>query len=263
MVSRCRANSRQRTAPIPSQIQPRRCRLLIFSVLALVLAPAIVRGQSYLQTVGSPSFTTKIPVENGWIDASNGRLHLEFPIATSPERAGKTYSFSQIYDSNIWTSSSGTWQPNNAGWTTIDSSLGSLSFSSYYSKTTCAEWNGPKWLIYNNWTFTGPDGTLHRFPVTIYENLTQGYCPGRDTPVVKVFAADASGYYIDIEDYSDATVYGPDGTKYEYGYGQGSRVGKDSNGNTVAPLVGGFSPTVNGNVTTYSGPNAQGGTRAC
>src|ERR1700724_2235742 len=75
-------------------------RLFKLIAFALLLGPtaAIVRGQTYLQSSGVPAFTTKLPIENGWIDASNGRLHLEIPLGSFPERVLPPYNIVLMYD---------------------------------------------------------------------------------------------------------------------------------------------------------------------
>jgi hypothetical protein len=50
--------------------------LLIVLTWFLVPGASLLRGQTYLQSIGFPKSSTRIPVENGYIDASNGRLHL-------------------------------------------------------------------------------------------------------------------------------------------------------------------------------------------
>src|SRR6266481_6279356 len=79
---------------------PRRRWVLLLAV-AWLLGPSatLLRSQTYLQSAGSPTFSTRIPVENGFIDASNGRLHLEIPMASYPQRAGRQYNVALMYDS--------------------------------------------------------------------------------------------------------------------------------------------------------------------
>src|SRR3972149_3748509 len=70
-------------------------------------------AQSYLQNVGTPSFTTSLPVENGFFNLSNGNLHLEIPFASYPQRAGRQYRAALVYDSAIWAPGSSAWTPTN------------------------------------------------------------------------------------------------------------------------------------------------------
>jgi hypothetical protein len=49
---------------------------------------AHAQGGNYLTEVGTPPFTTVVPVQLGFVDASNGDLHLEIPLGSYPQRHG-------------------------------------------------------------------------------------------------------------------------------------------------------------------------------
>src|ERR1700758_1944 len=71
-------------------------------------------GQSYLTQIGIPPFATILPVEKGFIDASNGNLHLEVPLGSFPQRGSRPYVAALVYDSRIWSvqqSTSNFWTP--------------------------------------------------------------------------------------------------------------------------------------------------------
>jgi len=60
--------------------------------------------QSFLDEPGIPAFTTAFPIEHGFINLSNGNLHLEIPIASYPQRGDlKALHARLVYDSRIWT----------------------------------------------------------------------------------------------------------------------------------------------------------------
>jgi hypothetical protein len=48
-------------------------RWALLIAVAWLLGPSVtlLNAQTYVQSIGSPTFSTKIPVENGYIDASN------------------------------------------------------------------------------------------------------------------------------------------------------------------------------------------------
>ena len=54
-------------------------------------------------SIGIPTYTATLPVENGFIKTSNGALHLEIPLGVSvPQRGGHQFKAALVYDSNIW-----------------------------------------------------------------------------------------------------------------------------------------------------------------
>jgi RHS repeat-associated protein len=243
-------------------IQPfrmlKRCWILVVVVAWLFGANAsTVKGQTYLQNI-APQLSTPVPVENGYVDASKGQLHLDFPMGTFQRRAGHFNSFSEIYNSNVWAISGSTWQPNNGGWQMMNSAAGMTNYT-WKDASSCAEGGGARWVVFSNWTFTGPDGIVRYFPASTKQALYPDFCAG-DTPNGSGYANDASGYYIVISNYTCSVVYAPDGTMYSDGGCSGGNVyAEDSNGNF---LGGNFTPVISGNQTTYNFPNAQGTTSA-
>ena len=242
---------------------------MLLVAIAWTLGPdvAVVKGQTYLQSVGSPAFSTKIPVEMGYIDASNGRLHLEIPMASYPQRAGRPYNVALMYDSAIWTCcTAGTWQPTNvstanggsnswSGWRYVGSSLqnsGSLTYTEWQSGWCNLFYD--KQDNISNWTYTSPDGTVHSFP-TVWTGFPSDDCPANDVPNSSGWASDGSGFWLSVNNYYYGAVYAPDGTHVD---------GNDSNGNNFSS-GGDFegrmvTSTVNGSTITYTFPNAQGNT---
>src|SRR5579862_3333414 len=89
----------------------------------------------YLLQRGAPTFTSADPFELGYVNLANGVVHVEIPLAASPQRGDRGFTFKLVYDSNIWhivnTGSALVWQPDNAyyygswpggGWRIIASS---------------------------------------------------------------------------------------------------------------------------------------------
>ena len=67
--------------------------MLLFLALIVLGAARTALGQnpvSYLNDPGGPVYSVQIPVENGYIDVSNGNLHLEFSLAGPPQRGALT-----------------------------------------------------------------------------------------------------------------------------------------------------------------------------
>jgi hypothetical protein len=80
-------------------------RMLLTSlVLFLTLGPIAIVGsaQSYQTALGVPPFATTLPVENGFVDASTGNLHLEIPLGSYTQRGLSPLKISLVYDSSIW-----------------------------------------------------------------------------------------------------------------------------------------------------------------
>jgi RHS repeat-associated protein len=261
----------------------RKRRFLLLATLAWILGPsaAITRGQSYLQSVGSPSFLTSLPVENGNINASNGNLHLEIPLGTYPQRGKNQDKIMLIYDSAIWDSSSGAWVPNNisspsyndptggpwGGWRIIHTAGGGKVTYAENLTGFCAPDGGPQYDVLNNFEWTAPDGTQHAFAIQTTNPFSS--CGGTDQPSGDAFASDATGYHMYVQNYansaSDVIVYGPDGSKVspalEDPNGNYFSIDVDSFGNVTGDTLG-RAPTVTFSGTTiyYAVPNAQGGT---
>src|SRR5437879_2404632 len=75
-----------------------------------------LHAQNYVYSTGNPTFSTQIPIENGFINVNNGEIHIEIPLATHPQRGNLSMNERLIYDSRIWriVSNSGySWQPTN------------------------------------------------------------------------------------------------------------------------------------------------------
>jgi hypothetical protein len=89
------------------------------------LRPALPLSLGYLSTCSSgegslpwlvvPTFTTLVPVENGFINAANSNLHLEIPLgaASYRQRGGCQNKILLIYDSTFWRISGNSWQAPN------------------------------------------------------------------------------------------------------------------------------------------------------
>jgi hypothetical protein len=239
-------------------------------------ASVTAKAQTYLQNVGVPPFTTKLPVENGFINAANGNLHLEIPLGSYPQRGGPPDKIVLMYDSAFW-AANGMWTPTNisdsylyglvwGGWRIVTSRDPAYTNYSEYDYGNCAWATDYTYARYSPWYYVAPDGTRRTFPVTTIEPLYPGHCGGSGTPTAAGYANDGSGFYISITNYTTATVYAPDGTIL------GGAHSEDTNGNyanfsppqtgwnwvdTVARTV--LTQTNNAGVYTLQVPNSQGG----
>jgi len=75
----------------------------------------------------------------------------------------------------------------------------------------CSRDDDYMWAKYTPWIYSGLDGTQNSFSVYTEQAYSQ-FCPGTGYPSASGYATDGSGYYISITNYTNATVYAPDGT---------------------------------------------------
>ncbi len=218
---RKRQVARRQTCPVKKLCLSSLTGKLAFSLLICLFGTWTVSAQSYLLQTGRPTFSTTWPVHSGFINIPNGNLHLEIPLATFPQRGGHTFSAKLVYDSRIWkTVFNGityTWQPTNVagsqgGWrfvTTAD--VGRVIFSD--APDLCDP--GPGSIdIFSGFAWIAPDGTSHSFNIqTQSVSGTPKACGFRNTSAGASSAIDSSGLYMSVTNYTDATVYAPDGTQ--------------------------------------------------
>jgi RHS repeat-associated protein len=274
--------------------QPIRLWSFAFIYLALAGTAALSQNsQSYLNDLGSTSYGVNIPVENGFINISNGNLHLEFPLATHPQRGALSLSEKIVYDSRIWmfspfgTNGSYHWWPYNVnaaggtnasgGWRFVKGNeIGSVSYPAEvsYSQSVCDSDTGRTVTnqVYSI-AWTDPTGTLHPFNAQMYQ--TDDQCapafgnPEYSQGINGGVAGDGSGYGVRDDGSGNPIIGDNNGTQV---YPQiidryGNYWSNDSNGNLVddtgrTPVIA----TQNGNVTYYdvlapNGPINNNGTR--
>ncbi len=156
-------------------------------------------SQSYLNDIANPAYSITVPVENGYIDLSNGNLHLEFPLATHPQRGALRLNESLVYDSRIWmfspfgSNGSYHWWPYNVpgasqtsgGWRFVQGNE-TGAYSSTYGVSTSTPCPYPM-SDYNLTTttssliWTDPNGTAH--PFNAYINSIENDCAYPYNPV--------------------------------------------------------------------------------
>ena len=187
---------------------------------------------NYLNSIGVPTYSTNLPVENGYVNAATGDLHLEIPLGSFPQRGGSHLKVSLMYDSNIWFATAGQpWNPWNVplaggapdgvpsswgGWRLFTPVVSGYDAAEVDSNSTCHTDGQPIWSYYQDWMSYGPDGTAHAFPIKTqyyWPTACNNQNPPAGNPTGAAYALDGSGYYMSVTNYTTATVYAPDGTK--------------------------------------------------
>lgn len=75
--------------------------IILILVCLLELGAVRLNAQTDpLRDVGIYPFTSQLPVEQGFINAVNGDLHLEIPLGSFPQRGGRQVDVILEYDSN-------------------------------------------------------------------------------------------------------------------------------------------------------------------
>ena len=242
--------------------------LLAFGFLFL---GGISSAQNYLTSTGTPAFAAPEPAEYGFVDASNGNLHLELPIGAYPQRGtNKPQKVLITYDANnLWTvqTTGGPapfWNPQIEGAWTIQHLYGTMTYAPDGSAV-----NGQGVPCATDDTYTEPSGTQHPFP----PDTTGGVCGGNPILKADYLATDSSGYheYVDLTKTkyptNTVTVVAPDGTMvWQSGYLKdihGNAVFiEDPNGNYISsnPSGGPYLDTLGRTIGSVTEPNSQGTT---
>ena len=225
-------------------------KLSLLSCLGLVAAggPAL-QAQSSITSVGKPTGSLTIPVENGFINVQDGNLHLDIPFATQQQRGNLVQHAGFVYDSGIWhgvaTSNGNQWMPTNVttyegtpslgGWRYVDQAQDAFTSSSYSSGTVACQSGNGAYQIETAFLYTDPLGTVHTFPIETISmaDPTCGTGTIVDTPNGANYAIDGSGYYAEVMDYSMISVWDPSGNQVVQSYNGGMAVHPymDPNGN--------------------------------
>lgn len=212
-----------------------------------------------------------MPVPGGYVDAGNGNLHIEIPIASMAERGHVPFVAKLVYDSHIWQQVSGAWQPtnvlnSNSGWRLMTSAAAGSNLNYKIQSSTCERIvnriiTHPPFTTYEDFSWTAPDG--HIIPFGTINTINYGEC-GTSISTASGVATDASGYHMSVTNYTAATVYAPDGTQvYPYVEDTNGNYYSTPNSNGDVTDTLGRKPiatTVNGDTTTYAVLNSQGST---
>ncbi len=227
-------------------------------ILALVLFCQLPAAAQYLDQTGSPTFTTAEPVELGFINLSNGNLHLELPLTSTPQRGSLGFSARLVYDSRIWKRVGTSWQPTNVansqgGWRFVTSAdTGTAAYTVVIMDCGTGD-PIQTFTLYTGFSWTAPDGTKRTF-LNVETKRDIKNCAGGSITSSDALADDSSGYHMYVTNYTSATVYAPDGTQVypTVKDTNGNYFSKDANGNPIDTLARiAVIKTVNGNQTYY------------
>ena len=209
---------------------------LFLAAVVLLVATASFGQQSFMDEPGIPAFTTSFPVEHGFINLANGNLHIEIPIASYPQRGNISALHARlVYDSRFWTvrsdpvTSAQSWVPSvsptgisvGGAFRLITDGEPGKADSDRGVATQCAcisIINGlcqPRFKItYSNYFYQEPNGTFHRLANNFKLINKDDSCPGAaSTPDGTAYPIDGSGYKFVITNYTNMTVYAPDGAQ--------------------------------------------------
>ena len=159
--------------------------------LSLCLFPIASWSQSqdYQEERGLPSFASTEPVELGFVNLANGNLHLEIPLAALPERGGRSHTVSLVFDSRFWDVAQAT--PTTWWYARYGTSC-RVGFG------TCGYNNGVgAWRLSSSGDEFGLSFTTTDIRKTA--TLVDGCPPSYD-----------------VIDYTNFTLFGPDGTQYHF-----------------------------------------------
>jgi hypothetical protein len=258
-------------------------RVLFATALAIGLLCQPVPAQNFINyttSIGNTPFSTTMPVPMGFVDLSNGNLHMTVPLGSWPQRGNHPFTVALEYDSRIWVpaivGSTLTWQPTNVpnsqgGWrfvtTPVTGGTTSFQYNVYNCNGTLAHPPYPRNSVvkYFNFQWTDPYGTVRLFP--IHTVLDTTHCFG-DVASDTEYATDSSGFQMKVSNHSTGIkILAPDGSQVypTFEDTNGNTFGKDSNGNVIDTL--GRTPVVvttncggNSNQTCYDVLNSQGTT---
>jgi RHS repeat-associated protein len=251
--------------------------VVFFAAVASLFCVAPLSAQAYFQQFGNNPSTAPLPVPGGYMDASNGNLHIEIPIASIAERGHVPYVAKLVYDSHIWQQVTGSgslsWQPTNVpslpttwgGWRLMTSAGTGSGVSHSVTTQTCYTKNGNleiphPYVVYDNFNWVAPDG--HSVPFGGFTTPGSSVCNEGAEPNYSGISRDARGYHIAISNYTTAVVYAPDGTQVFPNV-------EDTNGNYYSvPNSSGdvtdtrgqmpITTTVSGSTVTYAVQSSQG-----
>jgi len=246
----------------------RKVFVVSFLLSAVLACSRPAAAQNYFYEYGIYPWSNPVPVPGGYVDAANGNLHIEVPIASLTERGAVPFVAKLVYDSHIWqqvtSGSSTSWVPVNAGWRLVTSgSPGSAGYTTTQGGVCETVINHQveftPWYKYTNFVWQAPNGRNIPFN-TIATDVDP--CGG-STLTSDGLASDGSGYHMHVTGAFSIVVYAPNAMQVYPSVKDtnGNYYSKNSNGD-ISDTLGRvpITTTVNGNTTTYKVLNSQGGT---
>ena len=187
-------------------------RTLAMAALAILcLHSRDIWAQDYLTSIGTPSFTTPYPAEMGMVDAASGKLHMEIPFGSYPQRGRESMTWKLAYDSLFWAPQQ---VGNNWVWAPYNNSFNGYGAGWYYFEPTF--WGGSVIAWPTNCTFdeplSEPNGTQHWFHMSLGSGTIASGC---SLSSAIAYATDSSGLEL-FASYSkpnlSLTLYSPHGS---------------------------------------------------
>src|SRR5947209_2210638 len=212
--------------------------LVLWAVVVLVSAPALLAQSNYLEMLGPPRTGATAEVEMGYVNLNNGNLHLEVPLGSFPQRGALSFSAKLAYDSRIWTQVNGspTFVPpfnpinpiggfpssNNGGWRLVISGDPAMSAPNSSAISQLCDSNfypwGASWQANSGFSWQDADGTVHSFDQNML--TAQMFPPGLancspygDILSTSGYATDGSGLLMVVTNFNNVTVYDKNGNQ--------------------------------------------------
>lgn len=216
----------------------------VLLILVLIALPIPTFAQNTLSDVlGIPPDAAIYPIPGvGFVNLSNGNLHIQIPIRVVKDRNGTPLTTSFTYDNSVWqtiqvpSQSGGSVSEWTAGtgadeFTTLSVSTSPNYFGQATNTATTVSCGNSSGQQYAYWSYTDGNGTTHPFPTDL---LTAGVGLSACTAsTAQAAATDGSGYWLEVTNGSSALVYDMHGNIVTYG-------GTDTNGNGANLGRGGY-----------------------
>jgi RHS repeat-associated protein len=187
----------------------------VLLTLALLTWPHVTIAQDYVMANQASFPTAPEAGDLGYVDTSNGDLHIEIPLGSFPQRGSSTpLQLKIVYDSAFWIPNSSylewtdTGVPPGAattgGWHEMipGPTLYAISYT-MHSSGSCTQ------FVNFSYEEARGSGITHYFPISIYD---YGTCSPKNLSG-SAYATDSSGYFMSVSnDGALIQVYAPDGT---------------------------------------------------
>lgn len=238
----------------------------MFLLMAATVGP-LGRAQDYIYATGSPNFGVRYPVPGGFINITNGNVHLTIPLGKFKQRGKLSpVEVNLEYDSRIWqiveNGGSYSWQPtnvpdSNAGWRLATGlETGATSGPIIIANQSEMFCNGrdvyyTSSYTYTKYAWTDGQGTKHVFDLAINSPAQPPCGPylGPGSGNGSGYATDSSGYWLSVTNFNNMTIYDRNGNEAYPSHvdpdGNTATLTSDSIGRTLV------STTPVGNTTTY------------